>query len=127
MPKPKPHVNFKPGDKVILRVCEPVDSDDASIKHPGNYLPRDYAGEVVMVVTKAPVLSIKVRWHLPASFGYKTKKGVVSNLVHIANGVWLEARKRPRNVTVTIELVEESTYQEMVELAARGQEEHEPH
>jgi len=56
---------------------------------------------------------MRVRWHLQASYGYDTMKGTVSTLIHIANGVWLETRRSPRNVVATIERITEERYQEL--------------
>ncbi|MCC5619304.1 hypothetical protein LC605_30420, partial [Nostoc sp. CHAB 5836] len=63
-------------------------------------------------------VKIKVRWHLPKSFGYDTYNGTTSTLIHIANGVWLETRKRPRNVVATIERITEEEFITMVDEAA---------
>jgi hypothetical protein len=120
MPEANYKIEFTRGEKIALRVCEPIDPTDASANVPSNYAPRTYVGEVEEVGTAQQLLWIKVRWHLPAYFGYNTQKGKVSKLIHIANGVWIEARKRARNVVATIESVDDSTYQKMLKLADTG-------
>lgn len=110
--------NYRIGDKLRLTVREPIDREDSRADAPGNYIPQEFVGEVEGVNLEAEVPSITVRWHLPAAYGHDTQKGAASTLIHIANGVWLETRKRARNVTATIEQVSEDEYGKLVEEAA---------
>jgi hypothetical protein len=57
---------------------------------------------------------LRVRWHLPGGSASDVRRGVVSTLVHIANGVWLEARRRPRNVAVTLERISQEEYEQLI-------------
>jgi hypothetical protein len=105
------------GERIRLIVREPNGHVSAKANHPGNYTPKDYVAEVAKVQFNQDVTQIVVRWHLPKSFGYNTRKGTASTLIHIANGVWLETRSRPRNVVATIERITEEEYEEMLEQA----------
>ena len=106
------------GDKLQLTVREPVSRKDARADTPGNYIPQQFIGEVEAVNLEVEVPSIRVRWHLPASYGYDTHEGTLSTLIHICNGVWLETRKGARNIVVTIETIAEDVYQRLLEEAA---------
>lgn len=105
------------GDRLRLIVQEPNGHVSARAKHQGNYIPTEYVGLVEKVQQEDLFLKMVVRWHLPASLGYNTLKGTTSTLIHIANGVWLEVRKRPRNVVTTIEKITEMEYQRLLEEA----------
>jgi monoamine oxidase len=48
------------------------------------------------------------------------RRALVSTLVHVANGVWLEARRRPRNVAVTLERISLEEYGHLLREATRG-------
>lgn len=109
---------YRIGDKVVLTVWEPVSPKDGRAETLGNYLPQRFVAEVEAVNLEADVPSIKLRWHLPASYGYDTQEGSVSTLVYIANGVWLEARKKPRNITATIDAISEDAYKVFLTEAA---------
>jgi hypothetical protein len=93
-------IDFKVGDKVNLRTYEPINKADARAKVQGNYVPHEYVGEVEEISNETSFVRCTVRWHLPAALGYDPEKRLVSKLIHIANGVWLECRKRPRNVVL---------------------------
>lgn len=111
--------NLVAGDKLRLRVIEPRGHSDARVDHPGNYVPVDYVGSVETIRTRGNTHEISVRWHLPASFGYDTLKGSVSTLLHISDGVYLEARKRPRNVIVSaIEKITEDEFKALANEAS---------
>lgn len=110
--------DFKVGERLRLKVREPRGRKNARAGYRGNYLPADYIGEVETASLGGMIPQIEVRWRLPASFGYDTAEGTVSTLVLIANGVWLEARKRPRNVVATIEKITEEEYQKLLSEAA---------
>jgi hypothetical protein len=101
---------YQVGDRLRLQVREPVSPKDARADALGNYQLAHYVGEVEAVGLEADLPRLEVRWHLPACFGYDTDRGTVSTLVHVANGVWLEARKRPRNVAVLLEKIAEEEY-----------------
>jgi hypothetical protein len=75
---------------------------------------------VARVSLAGPNPCLEVRWHLPGGSAADARRGVVSTLVHIANGVWLEARRRPRNVAVTLEQISQEEYEQLVRDAARG-------
>jgi hypothetical protein len=106
--------DFRVGERLRLLVREPLGRKDARITHPGNYVPVAYVGEVEETAFQARVPQMRVRWHLPASYGYDTAKGTVSTLIHVANGVWLETRRSPRNVVATIERIPEEEYQQLL-------------
>lgn len=113
-------INFRVGERLRLTVREPNGHASAKADHPGNYIPINYVGEVEYVdIQQQKTPKIIVRWHLPASFGYNTFKGTTSTLIHIANGVWLETRKKPRNVVITIERITEEEYARMIREAAK--------
>ena len=113
-------IYFRVGERLRLTVREPNGHASAKADHPGNYIPIDYVGEVEYVdMQQKETPKIIVRWHLPGSFGYNTLKGTTSTLIHIANGVWLETRKNPRNVVVTIERITEEEYTRMIREAAK--------
>jgi hypothetical protein len=111
---------YRIGDKVVLTVREPVSPQDGRAETLGNYIPQRFVGEVEAINLEADVPSIRVRWHLPSSYGYDTQEGTLSTLVYIANGVWLEARKKPRNVTATIDAISEDAYKTLLTEAAKN-------
>jgi hypothetical protein len=110
------------GERLRLTVWEPNGQVSAKANHPGNYTPKNFVAEVekVKVNNQEGQQHIVVRWHLPKSWGYNTVKGTTSTLIHIANGVWLETRSRPRNVVATIERITEEEYQRLVDEAAKS-------
>jgi hypothetical protein len=112
--------DLKVGARLKLTVRAPQDGRNAKADHDRNYYPMQYVGEVERSMVTEAVPQITVRWHLPAALGYDTERGTVSQLVHIANGVWLEARKRPRNVTATLEVLQEEDYRRLLREAASG-------
>lgn len=113
-------IYFRVGERLRLTVREPNGHASADADHPGNYVPIEYVGEVEYVdMQQQKTPKIIVRWHLPASFGYNTVKGTASTLIHIANGVWLETRKKPRNVVATIERITEEEFTRMIREAAK--------
>lgn len=109
---------FRIGDKLRLIVKEPESRRDARPSKGRNYRPVEHVGEVERVETGAAVPRIDVRWHLPAALGHDTEKGTVSTLVHIADAVWLEARKVPRNVAVVVARIGEEEYRKLLAKAA---------
>ena len=111
---------FRPGDKVILIVREPQDDEDARASKEGNYQPMKYLGEIESTLFNGPTPQMIVRWHMPATLGYDTLKGTISTMIHIADSVWLEARRRPRNVVASIERIPEEEYQKLLTEAATG-------
>jgi hypothetical protein len=110
---------YKTGERLKLTVREPHGQSDCRANCRGNYIPTDYAGEVVSAQTIEGTMHLEVRWHLPAMYGYDTQKGTKSVLIHIANGVWLETRKKPKNVVATLTRITEEEYNQMIERAAR--------
>ena len=115
-----PTTDFSIGDMIRLNVIEPRGHSDARVEHPGNYVPVSYVGLVERARQTGPVSVLDVRWNLPASYGYKTFEGTISTLLHVANGVYVEARKRPRNVLISaIEKITEDEYKRMINEAAR--------
>jgi hypothetical protein len=110
--------DLKVGARLKLTVRAPQDRRNAKADYDRNYQPIEYVGEIEGSMIANAVPQITVRWHLPASLGYDTERGTVSQLVHIANGVWLEARKRPRNVAATIEILREEEYSRLLREAA---------
>jgi hypothetical protein len=106
---------YKIGDKLLLTVREPIDRGDARAETPGNYIPQRLVAQVEGVNLEGENPTITVRWHLPAAYGHDTRKGVVSNLLHIADGVWIETRKRARNVIAMIEEISEDDFKALVE------------
>jgi hypothetical protein len=113
-------IDFRVGERLRLTVREPNGHASAKAEHPGNYIPIDYVGEVEYVdMQQQKTPKIIVRWHLSGSFGYNTLKGTTSTLIHIANGVWLETRKKPRNVVATIERITEEEYTRMIQEVAK--------
>lgn len=116
--KPQSRPQFRIGDKLRLTVKEPESRRDARPSKGRNYLPVDHVGEVERVETGAAVPRIAVRWHLPATLGHDTEKGTVSTLVHIADSVWIEARKIPRNVAVVVARITEEEYRQRLAEAA---------
>jgi hypothetical protein len=112
--------DLKVGARLRLTVREPQDCRNARADYDRNYQPVVYIGEVEQSMVDDPLPQISVRWHLPAALGYNTEKGAVSTLVHIANGVWLEARKQARNVAATIEILTEEEYKRLLFEAASG-------
>jgi predicted NAD/FAD-dependent oxidoreductase len=111
---------WRVGDRLRLTVREPESRWDARATLPASYRPSDFAGRVEGVSLAGANPRLEVRWHLPGGSAADTRKGVVSTLVHIANGVWLEARRRPRNVAVTLERISREEYEQLVRDAARG-------
>jgi hypothetical protein len=118
MQTPEPQ-EFKPGDKLSLLVREPYDYDDARADRYENYQAIQYVGEVEQAQYGGPTTRLKVRWHLPAALGYNTVKGTVSTLVHIGDSVWLEARRRPKNVTAQIRGIDDKEYKMLFDQAAK--------
>ena len=112
------YANLKKAERLRLTVWEPNGHVSARFDHRGNYEPTPFAGEVEEVLPNEKLPTLRVRWHLYAALGYDTAKGTVSTLIHIANGVWLETRKRPRNVMAVIERISEEEYNEMLKKAA---------
>lgn len=108
---------FKVGERIRLIVREPNGHVSAKANHPGNYNPQHYVALIEKVIIKQEMPQIVVRWHLPKSFGYKTRKGTTSTLIYIENGVWLETRKHPRNVVAVIEKITEEEYKKLVKQA----------
>jgi hypothetical protein len=106
--------DFCVGERLRLQVREPLGHKDARATYPGNYVPTIYVGEVEEAAFQARVPQMRVRWHLPAAYGYDTTKGTSSTLIHIAHGVWLETRRSPRNVVATIERIAEEEYQRLL-------------
>ena len=111
---------LRPGDKVILIVREPQGEEDARASKEGNYQAMKYVGEIESTLLSGPTPQMIVRWHMPATLGYDTLKGTVSTMIHIADSVWLEARKRPRNVVASIQRIPEEEYQKLLTEAATG-------
>lgn len=109
--------DLKKQERLRLKAWEPQGHVSARAERRGNYEALDYVGEVEEVLTNERIPTLRVRWHLPAVWGYDTTRGTVSTLIHIANGVWLETRKRPRNVVATIERITEEEYQELLRKA----------
>lgn len=106
---------FKAGDKLRLRVVEPRKHRDNSTRYPGNYIPVDYVGSVDSVSPRGASFELGIRWHLPASFGYDTVAGTPSSLLHINQGVYLETRKRARNVVISsIDKITEEEFKRFV-------------
>ncbi|MDF5736475.1 MAG: hypothetical protein V7L04_09885 [Nostoc sp.] len=111
-------LELRVGERLRIKVREPNGHTSAQADQPGNYTPIDYVGQIEQVDYENITVKIKVRWHLPKSFGYDTYNGTTSTLIHIANGVWLETRKKPRNVVATIERITEEEFITMVDQAA---------
>jgi monoamine oxidase len=111
---------WRVGDRLRLTVREPASRRDARANRPANYRPADFAGRVERVSLAGSNPCLAVRWHLPGGSAADVRRGVVSTLVHIANGVWLEARRRPRNVAVTLERISQEEYEQLIRDAARG-------
>ena len=65
-------------------------------------------------------LHLRVRWHLPASYGYDTLKGSVSTLINVGENIWLEARKRPRNVVASIQKIAVEQYERLLRDAQKA-------
>jgi len=111
--------HFHVGDKLVLTVREQGHGGPS-----GDFVPFKYLAQVEQILKedKGAVQHMKVRWHMPRSLGYNTEKGVVSPLVHIANGVWLEARKkRAKNKNVAVakaEVITEEQFQKLLAEAA---------
>jgi hypothetical protein len=112
--------SWRVGDRLRLTVREPAFGWDARATRRGNYRPEDFAGRVERVSLTGSNPCLEVRWHLPCGSAAEVRRGVVSTLVHIANGVWLEARRRPRNVAVTLERISQEEYEHLVRDAARS-------
>lgn len=108
---------FHSGDRILLTVREPS-STDARADYPGNYTPTPYVGEVEETYVEGDSTQLRVRWHLPAAYGYDTEKGTVSTLINVGENVWLETRKRPRNVVATIQKISDEEYQARIQAAA---------
>ena len=104
---------FHTGDRLLLTVREPA-AEDARADYQGNYVPIDYIAEVEEASVEGNTPRLRVRWHLPASYGYDTRKGTVSTLINVGENVWLETRKRPRNVVANIQKVSEDQYQQLL-------------
>jgi hypothetical protein len=111
---------FIVGDKLKLTVKEPDDRRDARARRGRNYLPASYVGVVERVRTNADMAEMDVRWHRRGSGGFDPVCGTVSTLVHIADSVWLEARKTARNVAVVVARVEEDEYRELLSGTSRA-------
>jgi monoamine oxidase len=111
---------WRVGDRLRLTVREPMSRRDARATQRSSYRPTDFAGRVELVSLVGSNPCLKVRWHLPGGSAADARRGVVSTLVHIANGVWLEARRRPRNVAVTLERISQEGYEHLIRDAARG-------
>jgi hypothetical protein len=111
---------LRPGDKVTLIVREPQDYEDARANKEGNYQPMKYVGEIESTLLNGPIPQMVVRWHMPATLGYDTLKGTISTMIHVADSVWLETRRRPRNVVASIERIPEEEYQKLLTEAATG-------
>ena len=107
-------LDFRVGERLLLTVREPLGHKDARATRPGNYEPVNYVAEVEETMFEMRIPQMCLIWHLQASYGYDTMKGTVSTLIHIANGVWLETRRSPRNVVATIERITEERYQELL-------------
>ncbi len=107
---------WRRGDRVRLTVREPKRKSDARATKPANYRPVDYVARVEQASFVGGNACLTVRWHAP--LGAETsREGTVSTLVHIANGVWLEARRRPRNATVTLERISCEEYESLLKEA----------
>jgi hypothetical protein len=115
-----PTPEIRPGDKVILIVREPQDQEDARATREGNYEAMKYLGEIESALLNVPVPQMVVRWHMPATLGYDTLEGTVSTMIHVADSVWLETRRKPRNVVASIQRIPEEEYQKLLTEAATG-------
>lgn len=113
-------IDFKAGDKVLLKVYEPVDKADARAEVQGNYVPQECVGEVEQIDNETSFVRCTMRWHLPAASGYDPEKTLVSKLIHIANGVWIECRKRPRNVVVYMTPIAAEAYQRKLDTLSKA-------
>jgi hypothetical protein len=107
---PQSATRYSVGDRLLLTVYERF----------GNYLPTEFVARVVKVKSRedGSTSEIKVRWHLPQSLGYDTRKGCVSWLLHVTSGVWLEKKKRPKAVLVTISKINVDRFYELLDKAA---------
>ena len=113
------YTNLKKTERLRLMVWEPKGHLSARYDHPGNYERTLFVGEVEEVLRNEKLPTLRVRWHLPATFGYDTAKGTVSTLINIANSpVWLETRNTARNVVAVIDRISEEEYNEMLKKAA---------
>ena len=105
---------FQTGDHVALTVREPAGSN-ARADYPGNYVPTRYVGKIEGSYEMNNTLHIRVRWHLPAAYGYNTRKGTVSTLINVCcDNCYLETRTKARNVVATIEKISEEEYERLL-------------
>jgi hypothetical protein len=107
---PQSTMRYTVGDRLLLTVYERY----------GNYLPTEFVARVIKVKSRedGSTSEIKVRWHLPQSLGYDTRKGCVSRLIYVTNGVWLEKKRRPKAVLATISEITADRFNELLDKAA---------
>ena len=114
------HPCFRAGDKLMLTVREPESRREARAGRGRNYRPLSYVGVVKRFEAGIEQPTMQVVWHGFDAGQFGPERTATSTLIHIAESVWLEARKVARNVAVVVAPITEQDYQEFFSGTSTG-------